>query len=96
MKKFGIKTIKIELQKQTVLIGLYDRAMFIGQLSTSWYRDMQEKVKARLRESRLLAAGSEFTQPSFHQFLQFCTESLTYFPKACHLFITKRKFMTST
>ena len=37
---------------------------------------MQEKVKARLREYRLLAplaVASEFTQPSVHLFLQFCT-----------------------
>ena len=35
--------------------------------------DMQEKVKTRLRESRLLApGGGEFTQPSLRLFLHVC------------------------
>ena len=37
--------------------------------------DMQEKMKARLRESRLLAPsgrGREFTQPSLRLFLHIC------------------------
>ena len=41
------------------------------------YTDMQEKVKARLRESRLLApsgrGGGEFTEPSLRLFLHVCS-----------------------
>ena len=52
--------------------------------SSSWrsYKitDMQEKMKARLRESRLLAPsgrGRKFTQPSLRLFLHICTFPLS-------------------
>ena len=50
---------------------------------------MQKNMKARLRESWLLAPsgrGGEFTQPSLYLFLQICvgkTEELAFIVKSC-------------
>ena len=68
----------------TVLVNIYVYICFANLLDNQ-FTDMQEKVKARLRESRLLApsgrARGEFTQPGVCLNLQICTNS----PYTCEI-----------